>query len=166
MSPAWTGDLLCGLCLGDRRKRIIPFTAKMSALWGSFVGWQKSLMMDRATWPSWDEQLFANTPALTSWSLHHGPNPAGHSHTASQKHCFSAMAQLLNWSTGISPTQMFFQDPLLFPDPKGNFPAGSLICLIIFAVDHICRLLKCTKGMWPDTFSMPCVLAEPSKQEL
>lgn len=31
-------------------------------------------------------------------------------------------------------------------------------------LDLICRLLKCTKGSWPDAFFVLCALDKPSKQ--
>lgn len=31
-------------------------------------------------------------------------------------------------------------------------------------LDLICRLLKCTKGLWPDAFSVLWALAEPCQQ--
>lgn len=58
------------------------------------------------------------------------------------------LAAAAEWSGGFSRKLSFWK----------------LFCLMIFFSDHICSLLKCTKGMWPDTFSMPCVLAEPCKQ--
>lgn len=33
-------------------------------------------------------------------------------------------------------------------------------------LDLICRLLKCTKGSWPDAFFVLCALAEPCKQAI
>lgn len=49
---------------------------------------------------------------------------------------------------------------------KRKLSFWKLFCLIIFGLDLICRLLKCTKELWPDAFSVLCALAEPCKQAI
>lgn len=49
---------------------------------------------------------------------------------------------------------------------KRKLSFWKLFCLIIFGLELICRLLKCTKESWPDAFSVLCALAEPCKQAI